>query len=178
MEHQQNIKDIVKEKYGAIAEESKEEKGGCGCCCGSKNKIIDYTIMADDYSKLEGYSEEADLGLGCGLPTEYAALKEGDVVVDLGSGAGSDAFVASKIVGESGKVIGIDMTEEMNNLANDNKAKLGFNNVEFKIGEIENLPLEENTSDVVISNCVLNLVPSKEKAYLEMYRILKKDGHF
>jgi len=178
MENQQNVKDIVKEKYGAIAEQTNEENSGCGCCCGSKKKIVDYTIMADDYSNLDGYAKEADLGLGCGLPTEFAALNKGDVVVDLGSGAGSDAFVASKIVGDTGKVIGIDMTEEMNDLANENKTKLGFNNVEFKIGEIEALPLENDSSNVVISNCVLNLVPSKEKAFSEIHRILKKDGHF
>ena len=173
MENQSNIKEIVKEKYGAIAEQSKNE----GCCCGSK-KIIDYTIFSDDYSKLDGYSKEADLGLGCGLPTEFAGLKKGNTVVDLGAGAGNDVFVARSIVGDTGKVIGIDMTEEMIDLANENKDKLGFTNVDFRLGEIEDLPVDKDSTDVVISNCVLNLVPNKEKAFSEIHRILKKDGHF
>lgn len=173
MENQSNIKEIVKEKYGAIAEQSKNE----GCCCGSK-KIVDYTIFSDDYSKLNGYSKEADLGLGCGLPTEFADLKKGNIVVDLGAGAGNDVFVARSIVEDTGKVIGIDMTEEMITLANENKAKLGFKNVDFRLGEIEDLPVDNNSTDVVISNCVLNLVPDKEKAFSEIHRILKKDGHF
>lgn len=178
LENQKELKNIVKEKYGDIAKQSKEEAGGCGCGCGSKKKLVNYTIMSDDYTGLDGYSKDADLGLGCGLPTEYADLKVGDTVVDLGSGAGSDVFIASRIVGESGKVIGIDMTEEMYDLANENKAKLGFKNVEFKIGEIENLPLEDESTDVVISNCVLNLVPDKKKAFSEIYRILQRTGHF
>ena len=175
MENSKNIKEIVKEKYGAIAEESKNE--GCDCCCGSK-KIVDYTIFSDDYSKLDGYSEDADLGLGCGLPTEFANLKIGDAVVDLGAGAGNDVFVARSIVGDTGKVIGIDMTEEMIDLANENKDKLGFSNIDFLLGEIEDLPVIEDSIDVVISNCVLNLVPDKEKSFSEIHRILKNGGHF
>ena len=176
MENSKNIKKIVKEKYGTIAKESNNEKG-CGCCSDSK-KIIDYTIFSDDYSKLDGYSKEADLGLGCGLPTEFADLQKGNVVVDLGAGAGNDVFVARSIVGNEGKVIGIDMTEEMIELANENKEKLGFTNVDFRLGEIEDLPIDKDSTDVVISNCVLNLVPNKEKAFSEIYRILKKGGHF
>ncbi len=174
MKNSNNIKEIVKEKYGSIAREVKEEKS---CCCGSK-KIVDYTIFSDDYSKLDGYSKAADLGLGCGLPTEFADLKRGDTVVDLGAGAGNDVFVARSIVGDIGKVIGIDMTEEMIDLANENKEKLGFSNVDFQLGEIEDLSVEKDSTDVVISNCVLNLVSNKEKAFLEIHRILKTGGHF
>lgn len=175
MKTQNEIKEIVKEKYGSIAREVKEGKS---CCCGSSKKIVDYTIFSDDYSKLEGYSKEADLGLGCGLPTEFADLKNGDIVVDLGAGAGNDVFVARSIVGDTGKVIGIDMTEEMIDLANKNKEKLGFTNIEFRLGEIDDLPVDENSIDVVISNCVLNLVPNKKRAFSEIHRILKQNGHF
>lgn len=176
MKTQNEIKEMVKEKYGTIAKESNKEKG-CGCC-GDSKKIVDYTIFSDDYSKLDGYSKEADLGLGCGLPTEFADLKKGNTVVDLGAGAGNDVFVARSIIGDTGKVIGIDMTEEMIDLANKNNEQLGFTNVDFRLGEIEDLPVDEDSTDVVISNCVLNLVPDKEKAFAEIYRILKKDGHF
>jgi SAM-dependent methyltransferase len=178
MENQLEIKQIVKEKYGDIARNSKDTVCGCSCGCGSSYKIVDYSMMSDDYSKLDGYAEDADLGLGCGLPTEYANLNKGDIVVDLGSGAGNDAFIAAAIVGNVGKVIGIDMTVEMTELANQNKAKLGYNNVEFKLGEIESLPLDNNSTNVVISNCVLNLVPNKERAFGEIYRVLKENGHF
>jgi ubiquinone/menaquinone biosynthesis C-methylase UbiE len=134
--------------------------------------------MEDEYTNLDGYVADADLGLGCGLPTEFAGIKKGDVVVDLGSGAGNDVFVARAITGDEGKVIGIDMTQEMIDKANRNKEKLGFKNVEFYLGEIEDMPLPNETADVVVSNCVLNLVPSKQKAFAEIFRILKKDGHF
>ena len=174
MNNSKNIKEIVKEKYGSIAREVTEAKS---CCCGSK-KIVDYTIFSDDYSKLNGYSKDADLGLGCGLPTEFADLKKGDIVVDLGAGAGNDVFVARSIIGDAGKVIGIDMTAEMIGLANKNKEKLGFTNVDFRLGEIEDLPVDKDSTDVVISNCVLNLVPDKNKAFSEIHRILKQDGHF
>ncbi len=174
LENRQNIKEVVKKKYGSIAREVTEEKG---CCCGSK-KIVDYTMFSDDYSKLDGYSKAADLGLGCGLPTEFAKLKNGQTVVDLGCGAGNDVFVARSIIGDKGLVIGIDFTDEMIDLANQNKAKLGFENVDFRLGEIEDLPIENNSIDVVISNCVLNLVPDKNKAFSEIHRILKENGHF
>jgi ubiquinone/menaquinone biosynthesis C-methylase UbiE len=134
--------------------------------------------MKDEYTHLDGYVPEADLGLGCGLPTEYAGIKKGDVVVDLGSGAGNDVFVARAITGEEGKVIGIDMTREMIDKANRNNATMGYKNVEFKLGEIEAMPLSDSIADVVVSNCVLNLVPSKQKAFAEIYRILKPGGHF
>jgi arsenite methyltransferase len=175
----EQLKELVKEKYGQIAEQSKTENetsccGATASCCST----IDYTIMADDYSHLEGYVPDADLGLGCGLPTEFAAIKEGDTVVDLGSGAGNDCFIARSLAGESGKVIGIDFTEKMIEKARVNAAKLNYTNVEFRQGDIENMPLASNVADVVVSNCVLNLVPDKKKAFSEIFRVLKKGGHF
>ncbi|MDP1993617.1 MAG: arsenite methyltransferase, partial [Ignavibacteria bacterium] len=143
-----------------------------------ESKITGYTVMQDDYHHLDGYVADADLGLGCGLPTEFAAIKKGDVVVDLGSGAGNDVFVARALTGEEGKVIGIDMTKEMIDKANTNNVKLGFKNVEFHLGEIEAMPLDNSIADVVVSNCVLNLVPNKQKAFAEIYRVLKTGGHF
>jgi SAM-dependent methyltransferase len=134
--------------------------------------------MSESYDKLDGYVEDADLGLGCGLPTEFAKIKKGDLVVDLGSGAGNDCFVARAETGETGKVIGIDFTEVMIEKARDNAEKLGYHNVEFRQGDIENIPIGGNRVDVVVSNCVLNLVPDKEKAFSEIYRILKPGGHF
>ncbi|MCW8804603.1 MAG: arsenite methyltransferase [Ignavibacteriaceae bacterium] len=172
MQTSEEIKQVVKEKYGEIAAKKAE---GCACC---GTKIVDYTMFRDDYSKLDGYVAEADLGLGCGVPTEYAGLKKGDTVVDLGSGAGNDVFVTRSIVGEEGKVIGLDFTQEMIDKANANKVKVGFKNVEFKLGEIESMPFEDNSTDVVISNCVLNLVPDKGKAFKEIYRVLKLGAHF
>lgn len=174
MESEKNIKEIVKEKYSEIAVSSTRK-----CCCGSSNnKIVGYTIMKDEYTDLNGYVPEADLGLGCGLPTEYAGIKKGDIVVDLGSGAGNDVFVARAIVGEEGKVVGIDFTDEMIIKANYNNDKLGYKNVEFRLGEIENLPITDNFADVIVSNCVLNLVPDKNKAFSEIYRALKPGAHF
>jgi len=173
----ENIKEMVKEKYGEIAKNS----GSCcgpASCCGTENKIVGYTVMKDEYDDIDGYVKDADLGLGCGLPTEFAGIKKGNIVVDLGSGAGNDVFVAHALVGNEGKVIGIDMTEEMIDMANRNKKKLGFENVEFYLGEIEAIPLDNSFVDVVVSNCVLNLVPSKQKAFEEIYRILKPGGHF
>ncbi|MDP2037608.1 MAG: arsenite methyltransferase [Ignavibacteria bacterium] len=176
MQNEQEVKEIVKEKYGEIA---RKTSSGCGCGCGSSsNKIAGYTIMKDEYTGMDGYVAEADLGLGCGLPTEFADIKPGNVVVDLGSGAGNDVFVARALVGDSGKVIGIDMTEDMIAKARRNNEKLGYRNVEFYLGEIEAMPLEDETADVVVSNCVLNLVPNKQKAFAEIYRITKTGGHF
>jgi len=179
METANELKQVVKEKYGEIAKASKSS-GCCGptCCGGEESKIVGYTVMQDEYNHLEGYVADADLGLGCGLPTEHAGIKKGNTVVDLGSGAGNDVFVARSIVGDEGKVIGLDMTEEMVEKANANKIKVGFKNVEFRLGEIESMPLENNTADVVISNCVLNLVPDKRKAFSEIFRILKPGAHF
>jgi ubiquinone/menaquinone biosynthesis C-methylase UbiE len=178
MQNEKEIKNIVKEKYGNIAKQSSSCCGPTSCCGSINNKIVDYTIMQDEYDHIKGYVAEADLGLGCGLPTEYAGIKEGDTVVDLGSGAGNDVFVARAIVGDRGKVIGIDMTEEMITKANHNNNKLGYTNIEFKLSDIENMQLENSIADVVVSNCVLNLVPDKQKAFAEIYRILKLGGHF
>ncbi|PSR57388.1 arsenite S-adenosylmethyltransferase [Adhaeribacter arboris] len=173
----EELKQIVKEKYSEIALQSKEQNE-TSCCGATGGCATDITLMAEDYSKLAGYQTDADLGLGCGLPTEYARMKAGDTVLDLGSGAGNDCFVARSVVGESGKVIGVDMTEAMIQKAKANAQKLGFTNVEFRLGEIEDLPLAANRVDVVVSNCVLNLVPNKEQAFKETYRVLKPKGHF
>ena len=176
METNEEIKTIVKERYGKVAEQSQpKEKSSCGCGCSSDT--VDYSVFDLDYAGLKGYNPDADLALGCGLPTEYAKIKEGDTVIDLGSGAGNDVFVARALVGEKGKVIGIDFTEEMIKKANENNQKLGFSNVQFIYGDIENIPVIKDIADVVISNCVLNLVPDKEKAFKEIYRILKPGGH-
>jgi len=174
-----NVKQTVKEKYSEIALGT-QSQGCCGpasSCCGSSN-LISFSMIGDDYKKVDGYVAEADLGLGCGLPTEYAGIKKGDTVVDLGSGAGNDVFIARSIVGEKGTVIGIDMTIEMIEKANSNNKKLGHTNVEFRLGDIEEIPIAENIADVVVSNCVLNLVPDKAKAFSEIYRILKTGAHF
>lgn len=178
MKTSEELKQIVKEKYGEIAERS-QPKSSSSCCGGSSCcDDMDYSVMADDYSKLKGYNPDADLQLGCGLPTEFAKINAGDTVVDLGSGAGNDCFVTRTIAGPSGKVIGVDMTEKMIEKARKNAATLGYDNVEFVFGDIETIPLPESTADVVVSNCVMNLVPDKEKAFAETYRILKPGGHF
>ncbi len=178
MKTDEQLKQIVKETYAGIADQSKEqnETSCCGATCGCST--IDEALMAEDYSKLEGYIKDADLGLGCGLPTEYAAIKPGDTVVDLGSGAGNDCFVARSIVGPSGKVIGVDFTEKMVEKARANAEKLKLNNVEFRYGDIEKMPITADAADVVVSNCVMNLVPDKKKAFAETFRILKAGGHF
>ncbi len=172
------IKKTVREKYAEIASQTKSQNQSS--CCGATSCCGDdvYNIMADDYSKLEGYNPEADLGLGCGLPTEFAKIKEGDTVIDLGSGAGNDAFVARKLTGEKGQVIGIDFTEPMIARARENAEKLSFNNVEFRMGDIEDMPVTANKADVIVSNCVLNLVPNKHKVFGEIFRVLKPGGHF
>lgn len=177
MENQENIKDVVKHKYAEIANQSKAENESS--CCGATFCADEvYSIMTDDYKNIPGYQPDADLGLGCGLPTEYAKIKSGDTVVDLGSGAGNDCFIAQRQTGLTGKVIGIDMTPAMIDRARINAEKLQMNNIEFRLGEIENLPLSSEVADVVVSNCVLNLVPDKAKAYAEVFRILKNGGHF
>jgi SAM-dependent methyltransferase len=173
----EQLKELVKEKYGKIAEQSKDQNES-SCCGATGCSTIDYSVMSDDYSNLKGYVADADLGLGCGLPTEFALIKEGDTVIDLGSGAGNDCFVARSIAGEKGKVIGIDFTEKMIEKARVNAAKLNYKNVEFRQGDIENMPLAGNIADVVVSNCVLNLVPNKKQAFAETFRVLKKGGHF
>ena len=179
MKTNQEIKEMVKQKYSeiAVADSTDNAASCCGAtasCCGDEV----YNIMTDDYATLKGYQPDADLSLGCGLPTQFAKIKNGDTVIDLGSGAGNDAFVARRIVGEKGRVIGIDFTEKMIQKARLNAQKLDYKNVEFRQGDIENMPLAGNVADVVVSNCVLNLVPNKKQAFAETFRILKRGGHF
>lgn len=179
MNNELELKAMVKEKYSAIANQPKDQNAASCCgatsaCCGDEV----YNIMADDYTKLDGYNPDADLGLGCGLPTEHAHISAGQTVIDLGSGAGNDAFIARRIVGDSGKVLGIDFTEAMVNKARENAEKLGFNNVEFRLGDIDDMPVTSNYADVIVSNCVLNLVPNKHKVFSEMYRVMKPGAHF
>lgn len=171
---EQTIKSQVKERYGAIA-----SQGGCGCtptCCspnsGGLISLVDY--QAADLLPLA----ESDLGLGCGTPTRYAALQPGETVLDLGSGAGIDVFLAARQVAPDGRVIGVDMTPAMIERARFNAAKTGYENVEFRLGEIEHLPVEPNAVDVVLSNCVINLVPDKAAAFGEIWRVLKPGGRF
>jgi len=168
----EEIKNEVKKKYSSVV--LNNESCGCGCGCGTD----DLSTFSLDYSKLKGYNKDADYALGCGIPTSFADINEGDTVLDLGSGAGNDVFVARHLVGEKGRVIGVDMTEVMIEKANQNKAKLGYQNIEFILGEIENLPVDENSVDVAISNCVINLVPDKKRAYSEIYKVLKTGGKF
>jgi arsenite methyltransferase len=179
METQEQLKELVRQKYSEIALQDKETNASSCCgatsCCNSEEV---YNIMADDYSKMEGYNPDADLGLGCGLPTQFAKIKKGDVVIDLGSGAGNDAFIARHEVGETGKVIGIDFTPAMIEKARRNAEVRGFNNVEFRQGDIEDMPVGANRADVIVSNCVLNLVPNKNGVMKEIFRVLKPGGHF
>lgn len=179
MSNETELKEMVREKYSQIASQPMDQNAASCCgataaCCGDEV----YNIMADDYTKLEGYNPDADLGLGCGLPTEFAKIKEGNTVIDLGSGAGNDCFIARKFVGENGKVIGIDFTRAMIERARENAEKIGFNNVEFRQGDIDDMPVADNKADVIVSNCVLNLVPNKHKVFSEIYRVLKPGGHF
>lgn len=177
MNKEQELKDIVRERYAKIAEQGKSENASS--CCGAttpSNKV--YNIMMDDYSETDGYVEDADLGLGCGLPTQFAQINEGDTVIDLGSGAGNDCFVARHEAGVSGKVIGIDFTPIMIEKARINAEKLGYNNVEFRQGDIDDMPVNDDVADVIVSNCVLNLVPNKQKVIAEIFRVLKPGGHF
>lgn len=177
MATEQELKELVREKYSEIALQDKETN--MSSCCGSgccSDEV--YNIMSDDYSTLDGYNKDADLGLGCGLPTEFAQIKEGDTVIDLGSGAGNDCFIARNETGATGRVIGIDFTDAMIDKARANADKLGYNNVEFRKGDIEQMPVTANLADVIVSNCVLNLVPNKRNVFKEMFRVLKTGGHF
>lgn len=177
MNTNEQIKNLVRDKYSDIAKQDKSASNTtcCGSCCGPSDV---YKIMNDDYDHLDGYVPDADLGLGCGLPTEFAKIKSGDTVVDLGSGAGNDCFVARNETGPTGKVIGIDFTPAMIEKAKSNAQTLGYENVEFIQGDIEQISLDTNSVDVVVSNCVLNLVPDKNKVFQEIFRILKPGGHF
>ncbi|WP_295671676.1 arsenite methyltransferase [uncultured Mucilaginibacter sp.] len=177
MNTETEMKELVRQKYSEIALQDKETNQAS--CCGSGCCTTEvYHIMNDDYSTLEGYNPDADLGLGCGLPTQFAKINKGDVVIDLGSGAGNDCFVARAETGETGKVIGIDFTDAMINKARQNAEKLGFNNVEFRFGDIEHMPVTAGVADVVVSNCVLNLVPNKDAVIKDIFRVLKPGGHF
>jgi SAM-dependent methyltransferase len=177
MKTEAELKEIVRQKYSEIALQDKETN--MSSCCGAGGCSTEvYNIMSDDYSTLEGYNADADLGLGCGLPTQFARIKEGDLVVDLGSGAGNDCFIARHETGATGKVIGIDFTSAMIEKARKNAEARGFNNVEFRQGDIEQMPITSNVADVVVSNCVLNLVPNKHAVFQEIFRVLKPGGHF
>ncbi len=173
----EDIKEIVREGYAKIAKQGSSCCGPASSCCGSAN-------LAEDISRRIGYSEEeiggapegANLGLGCGNPVALASLREGDTVLDLGSGAGFDCFLAANKVGKKGKVIGVDMTPEMIEKANDNAKKSNYRNVEFRRGDIEKLPVDNDSIDVVMSNCVINLSPDKAKVFKEAFRTLKPGG--
>lgn len=172
----EKLRQVVREKYSEIAMRTADDPNasGCGCGCGCGTDLL----MADNYANVAGYQPDADLGLGCGIPTASVNIEQGDTVLDLGSGAGNDAFVARRMVGDSGRVIGVDMTQPMLDKANENNRKLGYTNVEFRFGEIENLPVASRSVDVVLSNCVLNLVPDKNAAFAEMFRVLKPGAEF
>jgi arsenite methyltransferase len=171
MENAESIKNVVKEKYAAVVRQQNQG------CCGPKSPQ-EFTEFSESYVDLQGYVKDADLHLGCGVPTEHAAMQSGDAVIDLGCGAGNDCFVARAIVGESGRVTGLDFTDEMLAKARQNAARLGFDNVDFVEGDIEDMPIADHSFDVAISNCVLNLVPDKQKAFSEIKRILRPGGHF
>lgn len=177
MNRSEELKKNVRDKYSQIAEQDKALNQASCCGAGGASAEV-YNIMTDDYSELNGYNQDADLGLGCGLPTQFARIQKGDTVIDLGSGAGNDCFVARHETGETGKVIGIDFTEAMIRKARLYAEKLGFNNVEFRQGDIEDMPVSDNIADVIVSNCVLNLVPDKQKVISEIFRVLKPGGHF
>lgn len=174
-----DMKELVKKRYNDLAVLNKES---IGCCCNpmapaAPSKKV-FTIMSEDYSQLKGYEPDADLGVGCGLPTQYARIQKGDTVVDLGSGAGNDCFIAREETGENGHVFGIDFALQMLAKARANASRRGFTNIEFLEGDIENMPLPDQTADVVVSNCVLNLLPRKDRIFKEIYRVLKPGGHF
>jgi SAM-dependent methyltransferase len=172
------IRTLVRERYGTIARESTSCCAPAACGCGPEMAPDGLNVIGDAYQGVAGRLEEADLNLGCGVPTRHAAIRVGETVLDLGSGAGNDAFIARHEVGPEGRVIGVDMTPEMIARARANAAKLGFANVEFRLGEIEHLPVEADSVDLIISNCVLNLVPDKARAFAEMFRVLRPGGRF
>ncbi len=177
MQTDNEIKEMVRQKYSEIALQDKDTNASSCCGAGGCSTEV-YNIMSEDYVELKGYAKDADLGLGCGLPTVFAKIQEGDTVIDLGSGAGNDCFIARAETGPSGKVIGIDFTQAMIDKARENADKMGYNNVEFRQGDIEKMPVGGNMADVVVSNCVLNLVPNKKAVFAEIFRVLKPGGHF
>lgn len=174
-----HIRKFVREKYGSIADAS-----GCGCgtsasgCCVPETGTVDKAGQQIGYSKpeLDSAVEGSNMGLGCGNPTAFAQLKVGETVLDLGSGGGFDCFLAAKAVGDEGRVIGVDMTAEMVSKARENAEKSGANNVEFRLGEIEHLPVADASVDVILSNCVINLSPEKAQVFREAFRVLKPGG--
>jgi len=173
----EDIRGQVRGKYGAIARNKTSCCGPAGGCCGSGGQVtgISETIGYSE-NELQSVPDDANLGLGCGNPTAMASLKDGEVVVDLGSGGGLDCFIAAEKVGKTGGVIGVDMTHDMIDLARGNAEKANVSNVEFRLGEIENLPVADNFADVIISNCVVNLSPDKDRVFKEAYRVLKPGG--
>lgn len=177
MATQEELKQLVREKYSVIAGQDYDTNASSCCGAGGCSTEV-YNIMTDDYTAVEGYNPDADLGLGCGLPTQFARIKPGDTVIDLGSGAGNDAFIARHETGPTGKVIGIDFTPAMIDRARQNAEVRGYNNVEFRQGDIEHMPVAGNTADVIVSNCVLNLVPDKHAVLQDIMRVLKPGGHF
>lgn len=177
MKTEKEIKEMVRLKYSEIALQNKIKNESSCCGSGTVSKEV-HTIMSEEYDALRGYNPDADLGLGCGLPTQFAKIKKGDTVIDLGSGAGNDCFVAREEAGVGGKVIGVDFSEAMIDKARVNAENLGYNNVEFRQGDIEEMPVRSNTADVIVSNCVLNLVPNKQAVFADIFRVLKPGGHF
>ena len=173
METDETTRAFIRERYASIVT-GRPLPVSASCCASTELS----SFVEQGYPEMEGYASEAALSLGCGIPTAHAGLRPGEIVLDLGSGAGNDVFIAARSVGDSGRVIGVDMTPEMIAKANANAAKLGVKNVEFRLGEIEALPVDDGAVDVVISNCVVNLVPDKAKAFSEIHRVLKPGGRF
>lgn len=178
MQDQEEVRALVRERYGAIARGTGDCCAPATCGCGAEMAADGLNVIGDAYERVAGRFAEADLNLGCGVPTQHAALKPGEAVLDLGSGAGNDVFIARHEVGPAGRVIGVDMTPDMITRARANARKLGYDNVEFRLGEIEHLPVESNSIDAIISNCVLNLLPDKAPAFVEMFRVLRPGGRF
>jgi SAM-dependent methyltransferase len=173
----EEIKTMVRDAYAKIAGQSRDENA-TSCCGAGGCSTTEFMMQGEDYSAMPGYNADADLGLGCGIPTQYSAIVHGETVLDLGSGAGNDVFIARAQTGPDGRVIGVDMTPAMIDKARANNAKLGYTNVEFRLGEIEHLPVASDEVNVVVSNCVLNLVPDKARAFAEIFRVLAPGGRF
>ncbi|MGB3616764.1 MAG: arsenite methyltransferase [Catalinimonas sp.] len=177
MNKEEEIKQMVRDRYEQVA--LQDRAANAASCCGTTDVSQEvYNIMTDDYREVAGYQPDADLGLGCGLPTAFARIEPGNWVLDLGSGAGNDCFVARHETGETGRVIGVDFAPTMLQKARANADRLGFNNVEFRLGDLDDLPVTTDSIDVVVSNCVLNLVPDKPRVMAEMFRVLRPGGHF
>ena len=177
MKTAEEIRKMVRSAYSDIAEQSRETNAA-SCCGAGSCSTTDFMLQGENYSAMEGYNADADLGLGCGIPTQFSRIEPGDTILDLGSGAGNDVFIARAQTGPGGRVIGVDMTPAMIEKARANNAKLGYENVEFRLGEIEHLPVAADAVNVIVSNCVLNLVPDKARAFSEMFRVLVPGGRF